>query len=317
MAAKTLFRTDPGFIDRLNTGASALDKELDELVMRENDYPIQGSQFFRMVTPKAGKFKASDFGNRLQLPVKSEDSDPMPIANPVQGFTKEYTTITYRLGVKAMKSLSEQELFPYARQAVGGLMDSAKLMYEYSFADIVNQAVTATGYDGADGVSLANASHPHERRQTGVWSNLEVPSALSHTTFSTARTSIRGRTDEFGNVMTMRATQLVVPPALEETANVIMASELQSGSSLNNKNVLKGSVEVVVWDYLTDTNAWFLVGNIKEDKRGLLFGDEVPASIAPMSGADVATDVQWAERVRLRYVMGLKSGKEFQYNAGA
>jgi len=317
MAAITLKLSNPGYIDRLNTGASALDKALDELVMRENAYPIQGEQFFRMVQPKAGSFKSTDFGTRYQLPVKSEDADPMPTANPVQGFVKTHTTVQYRLGAKAMKTLAEQELFPYARRAIGGLMDSGKLLLEYSFADIVNQAVTASGYDGADGVALASASHPHEKRQTGTWSNLETASALSHSTFSTARTNLRKRTDEFGNRMTLRARKLVVPADLEEAANIIVASELKSGSSLNDKNVLKGSVEVVVWDYLTDTNAWFLIGDIKEDNRGLLFGNEVPASIAPMSGADTSTDVKWAERLRMRFVTGLQVAKEIQYNAGA
>ena len=317
MAAITLKLSNPGYIDRLNTGASALDKALDELVMRENAYPIQGEQFFRMVQPKAGSFKSTDFGTRYQLPVKSEDADPMPTANPVQGFVKTHTTVQYRLGAKAMKTLAEQELFPYARRAIGGLMDSGKLLLEYSFADIVNQAVTASGYDGADGVALAATTHPHEKRQTGTWSNLETASALSHSTFSTARTNLRKRTDEFGNRMTMRARKLVVPADLEEAANIIVASELKSGSSLNDKNVLKGSVEVVVWDYLTDTNAWFLIGDIKEDNRGLLFGNEVPASIAPMSGADTSTDVKWAERLRMRFVTGLQVAKEIQYNAGA
>ena len=83
------------------------------------------------------------------------------------------------------------------------------------------------------------------------------------------------------------------------------------------KNVLKGSVEVVVWDYLTDTDGWFLIADCKEDQRGLLFGNEVPASIAPMSGADTSTDVMWAERLRMRFVVGLQSAKEIQYNAGA
>lgn len=317
MAAKTLFLSNPGYIDRLNTGAAALDKELDELVMRENEYPIQGAQFFRMVDPKAGVYKEAQFGNRYQLPVKSEDADPMPVANPVQGHAKSFTTTTYRLGAKVMKSLAEQEIKPYAVKALSGLMDSGKLLLEYSMADIINQAVTATGYDGADGVPLAYATHPHERRATGTWSNLESAAALTHATFSTARTNLRKRTDEFGNRMTLRARTLVVPADLEEQANIIVASELKSGSSLNDKNVLRGSVNVVVYDYMTDTNAWFLIGDIKEDNRGMIFGNEVPASIAPMTGADTSTDVKWAERLRMRFVTGLMICKEIQYNEGA
>jgi hypothetical protein len=317
MAAKTLYRTDPGYIDRLNTGANALDKELDALVMRSNEYPVQGAQFVRNVTPKAGSYKEAQYGTRYQLPVISEDSDPVPVFNPVQGYTKSFTTTTYRLGAKAMKTLSEQELFAYAMNAINGIADSGKLLIEYSIANIINNATTATGYDGADGVPLASDSHPHERRQTGVWSNLGSAAALTHAAFSTARTAMRKRTDEFGNRMTMRASKLVVPADLEETANIIVASELKSGSSLNDKNVLKNSVEVVVYDYMTDTNAWFLMGDIKEDNRGIIFGDEVPMSIAPMTGVDTGTDVKWAERLRMRFVTGLFIAKDIEYNEGA
>lgn len=317
MAAKTLFLSNPGYIDRLNTGANALDKALDELVMRSNEYPVQGGMFFRNVTPRAGIYKEAQFGNRYQLPVKSEDADPVPVANPVQGYAKSFTTTTYRLGAKAMKTLSEQELFPYVQRAMSGLLDSGKLLLEYSMANHINQAVTASGYDGADGVPLASDSHPHERRQTGTWSNLESAAALTHAAFSTARTNMRKRTDEFGNRMTMRAKKLVVPADLEEQANIIVASELKSGTSLNDKNVLMGSVEVVVYDYMTDTNAWFLIGDTKEDNKGLIFGNEVPASIAPMTGVDTGTDVKWAERLRMRFVTGLFICKEIQYNAGA
>jgi len=317
MAAKILRLTDPGYIDRLNTGANALDKSLDEFVMRQNDYPIQGAQFVRNVTPKAGSFKTAQFGNRYQLPVLSEDSDPVPVFNPVQGYTASYTTATYRLGAKAMKTLSEQELFDYARRAISGITDSGKLLIEYSIANIINQAATATGYDGADGMPLASTAHPHERRATGTWSNYGTPAALTHAAFSLARTNMRKRTDEFGNRMKMRATKLVVPADLEETANIIVASELKSGSSLNDQNTLRNSVEVVVYDYMTDTNAWFLQGNIQEDNRGILFGDEVPMSIAPMTGVDTGTDVKWAERLRMRFVVGLFIAKDIEYNIGA
>ena len=197
-----------------------------------------------------------------------------------------------------------------------GFTEPGALPLWYSLHNALPETVTFVVKD-EDGVPLASASHPQERRQTGTWSNLETASALSHATFSTARTNLRKRTDEFGNRMMLRAKKLVVPADLEEAANIIISSELKSGSSLNDKNYFKDEVEVIVWDYLTDTNAWFLMSDIKEDNRGLVFGNEVPASIAPMTGADTSTDVKWAERVRMRFITGLMVCKEIQYNEGA
>lgn len=316
MAAITLKLTNPGYIDRLNTGANALDKQLDALVERYNNIPIQGLSLFRTVTPRAGSYKEATFGNQYELPRKSEDADAVPYVNPVQGFLKTFTTTTYRLGVRVERSLTEQELFPYAKRAMSGLMNSGRLILEYSTADVINNATTASGYDGADGVSLANASHPHERRDTGTWSNLETGAALTHTSFSTARTNLRKRQNEFGYPMVVKATKIVVPPDLEEAARVILASEYKSGGSLNDRNVFQNSVEVMVWDYLTDTNAWLLLGDIPKENCGLIYGEEIAPGIAPCTGSDISTDIIWAERLRMRFVTGFTVEKNIQYNAG-
>ena len=117
--------------------------------------------------------------------------------------------------------------------------------------------------------------------------------------------------------MVVKTKKLVVPPDLEEAANVIANSELKSSSSLNDKNVFMGSFEVVVWDYLTDTNAWFIMGDIPQEYCGLIYAPEVEPSIAPMSGSDTSTDIVWAERLRMRFATGFTVEKNIQYNAGA
>lgn len=317
MAAITLKQTYPGYIDRLSIGAAARDKSLDALVMRYNNSPLQGGQFFRKAEPKAGSYKENTFGDQYALPYKSSDADPVPFDVPIIGFPKTFTTVNYRLGARVERQLTEEEIFPFARRALGGLMNSGRLLLEYNFADVLNQAVTATGYDGADGVPLASSAHPYERRQTGTWSNLETSSALSHSTFSTARTNLRKRSNERGYPMVIKTKYLVVPPDLEEAAKIIKASELKSGSSLNDKNVFANEFEIIVWDYLTDTNAWFLMGDIPMENSGLVYVEALPPSIAPTTGADTSTDIVWGERLRMRFAIGFTVEKNIQYNAGA
>jgi hypothetical protein len=199
---------------------------------------------------------------------------------------------------------------------MSGLMNTGKILLEYAAANVINQAVTATGYDGADGVCLANASHPHERRRTGTWSNLETGAALSHSSFSTARTNLRKRTNEFGYPMVVKAKVLVVPPDLEEAARIIVSSEYKSGGSLNDRNMFQNSVEIMVWDYLTDTNAWFVMGDIPRENCGLVYVQDEAPSIAPCTGSDISTDIIWAERLRMRFDIGFTVEKNIQYNAG-
>lgn len=314
----TLKITNPGYIDRLNTGADAIDKEMDSIVMRYNNIPSVNAQFFRMENAVGGTYKESTISNMYELPRKSEDADPIPYTNPVQGYPKNFTTVQYRLGVRVERRLTEQEIIPVARRMMGGLANSAKMLQEYAMADILNNATASTAaYLGADGVALASDSHPFEKRQTGTWDNLETASALSHSTFSTARTNLRKRTNEFGYPLVVKGRILMVPPELEEAANVIMASELKSGSSLNDKNVFMNEVQVIVNDYLTDTNAWFLLGDIPKENCGMLFIQEESPNIAPCTGSDISTDIIWAERLRMSFAVGFTVEKNLQYNAGA
>lgn len=319
MAAITLKQSNAGYISRLGCGIDAFDKSLDSLRMYWNSVPIQGAQFFRTVTPKGGSYKESGYDNVLQLPVVNSDSDRIPFVTPMKGFPKSFTTTEFRLGVQAERRTTETELLPYARRAMSGLMDSYRRLLEYSFADILNNATsTGTAYVGADGVALASASHPYRIRDTGTWSNIETAGALTHARFSTARTNMRKRKNHFGYETPISARKLVVSSTDEEAARRIISSEKVSGGDLNDKNVFMGSVEVFVYDYLTSTTQWMLWGDVNTaEYGGLIFGNEVPANIAPVTGQDAATDIIWGERLRTIFMVGTMIEPNLQMNMGA
>jgi len=62
-----------------------------------------------------------------------------------------------------------------------------------------------------------------------------------------------------------------VPPALEFSARRILESVLLPGSANNDANVIRGSLQLVVWDALTDTGGWYV-----STGRGVRVYDEVP-----------------------------------------
>ena len=70
--------------------------------------------------------------------------------------------------------------------------------------------------------------------------------------------------DEAGNLIQMKATKLIVPPALEDTALRLLHSSQLPGTELNDTNeYLKNRLQVVVMDYLGATaggsdTAWYL-----------------------------------------------------------
>jgi hypothetical protein len=51
---------------------------------------------------------------------------------------------------------------------------------------------------------------------------------------------------------------LLIPPALKWTAEELLKSEKEPWVTTNTTNVLRNIVNIVIWHYLTDTDAWFL-----------------------------------------------------------
>jgi len=319
MAAEVLTYVEPGYIERDGVAAGALDKEMDKFRLRSNKTVLQGSRFYRNVQARGGKYRESNYGNGLELPRKSEDGDILPASTPIPGFTENIDIVNYRSSIKASRTIVEDQLFPVVRKMMSGQLRSAKLALEYAMADRWNNLTsTAAGYVGADGVAVASATHPHERRETGTWSNIETGGALTQASFSTARKNMRRRTDEFGYVMSVFPRALVVSPDNERKAREIKTSELVPENSLNANNVWrKDPWEVFVYDYLTSTTEWSLWGDRDKEDCGFLMAMVGTPNIKSLEGADKSTDIIFGTRLRMRYATGVLTEKNLQFNAGA
>ena len=114
-------------------------------------------------------------------------------------------------------------------------------------------------YDGKslfDTHPLLDSAKTFSNRLTGVLNDANLKKALQ---------IMRETPDEAGNLIQMRATKLIIPPALEDTANRLIHSAQIAGGQLNdtNKFLKNAGLEIVVLDYLgasaggSDTH-WFL-----------------------------------------------------------
>lgn len=307
-----------GYIGRDGGQADELNKNIDALRMRFNKVPMQMAQFFRKAKAVGGTYQEATYGDELDLPRENEDSDRIPFLTPTNGFKKTFTVVQYRAGVQVERALSEQELKKVARQKMGGLLRSGRVLLEYSMADIFNNLTsTAAAYVGADGVAMASASHPYPDALMGVWSNVESAGDLTFTNYTTARKNLRKRKNAKGQTMGVNPKFLAVPIDKEKEARVAIGSELVPGSANNDKNVWANTVDIKVVDYFTSTTMWLLFGDIPMEYSGFLYVEDIAPSIAPVSGRDAATDIIWGERLRMRFAVGGTVDPNFQYNAGA
>lgn len=128
---------------------------------------------------------------------------------------------------------------------------------EKQSASVFNNAFNSSIFAGGDGLSLCNSAHTF----VGVSSTNSNTgtTALSATAVEATRLLMRQFTDETGNLLISRADTLLVPPALEETAWEIVNAQGKLDTGDNNPNFSKGKYKIISWDWLTDSNNWFMM----------------------------------------------------------
>jgi hypothetical protein len=131
-------------------------------------------------------------------------------------------------------------------------------------ASILNTGFTA-GVTYGDGVTLFSTAHPLV--SGGVNSNRPATAAdLNETSLENAVIQIAAWTDERGLLIAAKPKKLVVPPALQFVATRLLETELRVGTADNDINAIKNNGSIpggyTVNNFLTDTNAWFLLTDV-------------------------------------------------------
>jgi hypothetical protein len=143
----------------------------------------------------------------------------------------------------------------------GSLAFSMAQTRENVGANVYNRVINAS-YTGGDAVALGSTAHPSV---SGNQSNILATAAdLSEASLEDLTIQIMNATDPKGLKISLRPKSLIVPTALVYDANRILKSNLRVGTADNDTNALKlvGAIpEIVVNNYLTDTDAWFIRTN--------------------------------------------------------
>jgi phage major head subunit gpT-like protein len=183
--------------------------------------------------------------------VEYEDYEP--------GKTVSYTHEMYAHGIQVPITAAEDDLYGVIGPAGEGtkrtkaLARGARARVETLASDVLNNGFTNTGYDGK---ALFATDHP---MVNGSTNSNKITDALSTTGIQNARLALRALTDDKGIKMQCVGNTLIVPVNLEYTAMELMQSDLKPGTPNNDKNVTGRMIKkLVVLDYLTDTNNWFL-----------------------------------------------------------
>lgn len=174
------------------------------------------------------------------------------------GNRQTYTHSTYAKGVRVTEEAVEDDLYGPMRKVGRSLGIAARSTIETRAALIFNSGFVTTDFTAGDAAALFSASHTREDGGANL-SNTSTAAALSVSSLETALIELRTELDGVGKRIELMPRLLVIPPDLEYTAKQVLKSAYLPGSADNDVNPIEGLLEVIVWPYLTDTNAWFIV----------------------------------------------------------
>ena len=239
--------------------------------------PMQCTMVFeKQSSDKAYEERVEETGFGL-APVKAENAG-IAYDTDAQGYTSRLTNVTYALGaIVTMEAIQDNQYEDVAKKKAAKLARSMRQTKENVGANILNRGFTAA-FAGGDGVELFSTAHP---TLTGNQSNeLAVAADLSEASIEDALTLIREMTDSRGLRIQAKGMKLILPPELEFEGTRIVSSTNQSGTANNDINAMKslGMLPggIVVFDYLTDPDAWFITTDVEE---GLIYQDRMAVKL--------------------------------------
>ena len=230
-------------------------------------------------------------------------------------FTARYTHETVALAFAITEEAMEDNLYDRISsrytKALARSMANAKQVK--GAAPLNNGLPGIATFKTGDGVSLINASHP---TIAGTFSNtLSTAADLNETSLEQAMIDIAAFTDERGLRIAAQGKKMIIPSALQFTAERVLKSPGRVGTADNDINALKNLGMVPqgyrVNHFVTDTDAWYIITDIP---NGMKYFDRAPLKTA-MEGDFDTGNVRY--KARERYSFGCSDPRGIYASPGA
>ena len=227
-------------------------------------YGEQHKEIYETETSERSFEEETKLSSFSAAPVKNEGS-AIAYDNAQEAWTARYTHETIAMGFSITEEAVEDNLYDslssrYTKALARGMAYTKQV----KAAAILNTGFTA-GVTYGDGVTLFSTAHPLV--SGGVNSNRPATAAdLNETSLENAVIQIAAWTDERGLLIAAKPKKLVIPPSLQFVATRLLETDLRVGTADNDINAIKNNGSIpggyTVNNFLTDTNAWFLLTDV-------------------------------------------------------
>jgi len=276
------------------------------------DQPEEHTKVFDVFTSEKSYEEDQELSGFGLAPVKSEGG-AISYDTTVNGYVKRYTNVTYGLGfILTREAVEDNQYKTQAEKRVRALRRSMRHTKETVGANVFNRAFNSS-YTGGDAKELLATDHP---TSDGTQSNeLTVAADMSEAALEDLFIQIMNAKDTRGLRIALRPRKLIVPPNLAFDAERILKSSQQNDTANNAINAIKSMgllpEGVLVWSFLTDTDAWFVKTDVND---GLKLINRRPLSLE--KDGDFDTD-NFKHKATERYVFGWSDWRGLYGSPGA
>ena len=237
----------------------------------------------------------SGFANAQTKP----EGSAVTFDNAQETFTSRYTHETIALAFSITEEAIEDNLYDrLASRYTKALARSMANTKQVKAANVLNNAFN-NSFVGGDGVELCSTLHP---TIAGTFSNeLAVSADLNETSLEQSLIDIAAFTDERGLKIAARGVKMIIPSALQFTAERLMKSAGRTGTADNDINAIASMGMVPqgyrVNNYLTDTDAFYIITDVP---NGMKMYNRAPLTTA-MEGDFDTGNVRYKARERYSF----------------
>jgi len=208
------------------------------------------------------------------------------------GYDTTSTPLEWVQGIQVERKLFDDDQYNIMNQRPAALAISSNRTRQKHGARIMVNSFSVDNffYNNTEGVALCSNSHtttsPGVSTSSG-FDNLGT-SALSAVAVASARIQMVGYRDDVGGRISVVPSELWIPNDLYEVAFEIVESRGKLDVANNNRNVHEGAYQIHEWNYLTNTNDWWMMdGTMK--KQNMHWVDRVGQEFAMVEDFDKLT----------------------------
>ena len=229
-------------------------------------------------------------------------------------FTARYTNETIALAFAITEEAIEDNLYDrIASRYTKALARSMSNAKEVKAVNPLINGLPSGSFNTGDGVTLFNTAHP---TIGGSFKNtLTTAADLNETSLEQSVIDIAAMTDERGLRVAARPTKMIIPSALQFTAERLFKSQGRVGTADNDINAIKSMGSIPqgyrVNNFLTDSDAFYIITDVP---NGMKMFNRAPLTTA-MEGDFDTGNVRY--KARERYSFGCSDPRGIFASQGA